>query len=60
MWLRYAPALLRPVHGFVLHRGVPEQAHVERIGEYWIELIVSQQAVGATTRSYGRCLLANR
>jgi hypothetical protein len=38
-------ALLRLFDGFVLHRDVPVQAHVELIGEYWIEPIVSQQAV---------------
>jgi hypothetical protein len=38
-------ALLRLFDGFVLHRDVPEQAHVELIGEYWIEPIVSQQAI---------------
>jgi DNA invertase Pin-like site-specific DNA recombinase/predicted RNA-binding Zn-ribbon protein involved in translation (DUF1610 family) len=38
-------ALLRLFDGFVLHRGVPEQAHVELIGENWIEPIVSRQAV---------------
>jgi hypothetical protein len=48
----YAAALVKAqrccgslFHGFVLHRGVPEQAHVELIGECWIEPIVSQQAV---------------
>jgi site-specific DNA recombinase len=38
-------ALLRLFDGFVLHRGVPEEAHVELIGEHWLEPLVSQQAV---------------
>ena len=38
-------ALLRLFDGFVLHRGVPEQAHVELIGKCWIEPRVSQRAV---------------
>ncbi len=38
-------ALLRLFDGFLLHRGVPDEAHVELIGETWIEPIVSQQAV---------------
>lgn len=38
-------ALLRLFDGFVLHRGTPDHAHVELIGECWIEPIVSQQAV---------------
>lgn len=38
-------SLLRLFDGFVLHRGVPEEAHVELIGEHWIEPLVSQQAV---------------
>jgi hypothetical protein len=38
-------ALLRLFEGFVLHRGTPEHAHVELIGECWIEPIVSTHAV---------------
>jgi DNA invertase Pin-like site-specific DNA recombinase len=38
-------ALLRLFDGFVLHRGVPELAHVELIGEHWLEPVVSQRAV---------------
>jgi hypothetical protein len=38
-------ALLRLFEGFVLHRGVPAEAHVELIGESWIEPIVNRQAV---------------
>lgn len=38
-------SLLRLFDGFVLHRGVPKEAHVELIGEHWLEPLVSQQAV---------------
>lgn len=38
-------ALLRLFDGFVLHRGVPERAHVELIGESWIEPIVSARTI---------------
>ena len=38
-------ALLRLFDGFVLHRGLPEETHVELIGETWIEPIISQQAI---------------
>jgi hypothetical protein len=38
-------ALLRLFDGFVLHRGVPEEAHVELIGEHWIEPLVSKKVV---------------
>lgn len=38
-------ALLRLFDGFLLHRGVPQHAHVELIGERWIEPLVSRRAV---------------
>jgi site-specific DNA recombinase len=38
-------ALLRLFDGFVLHRGVPDETHVELIGETWIEPRVSQRVV---------------
>jgi DNA invertase Pin-like site-specific DNA recombinase len=38
-------ALLRLFDGFVLHRGLPDETHVELIGEVWIEPIVSQKAI---------------
>jgi hypothetical protein len=38
-------ALMRLFDGFVLHRGTPAEAHVELIGETWIEPIVSQRAI---------------
>lgn len=38
-------ALLRLFDGFVLHRAMPDHAHVELIGEYWIEPLVSSRAV---------------
>jgi DNA invertase Pin-like site-specific DNA recombinase len=38
-------ALLRLFDGFVLHTGIPSEAHVELIGEMWIEPIVSSHAV---------------
>ena len=39
-------ALLRLFDRFVLHRGTPESAHMELVGEgYWIEPVISEHAV---------------
>ncbi len=38
-------ALSRLFDGFVVHRGVPDEAHVELIGRVWIEPIISQHAL---------------
>lgn len=38
-------AILRLFDGFVLHHGAPPAAHVELIGEWWIEPVVSNAAV---------------
>jgi hypothetical protein len=38
-------ALARLFEGFVIHHGIPERAHVELIGETWIEPVVREEAV---------------
>lgn len=38
-------AMLRLFDGFVLHSGTPAEAHVELIGEMWIEPVASSHAV---------------
>ena len=53
-------ALLRLFDGFVLHRGFPEQSHVELVGETWIEPIVSKQAVEGYDEKLRPVLTRNR
>ncbi len=38
-------ALSRLFEGFVVHRGLPERAHVELIGDVWIEPVIRHQAL---------------
>jgi hypothetical protein len=42
---RPCAALLRLFDGFRLHRGAPERAHVELIGERWTEPLISEKSL---------------
>ena len=46
--------LLDEQHGFqafIVHRSIPKKAHVELIGETWIEPVVREQAVEGYSKS---------